>query len=451
MATVCEPATGRGRASGRGASTGPTREDDAAATAPVLPAWPLVVMLVGFAVAWPLGLSAVAPLALAGVMAVLLVRSGRPAVLPGVAPLLLLTAWAGVCGLMVDSGGRLAGWALRVATLAGVAVVVVYVTNAPERLPRGRLVAALAGLWVTVVAGGWLALLAPDLTFTTPVGHLVPQGLLGNALVHDMLVPTMAEIQRPWGAPTPFARPAAPFPYANGWGAAIVLLTPVAAATMVGTRNRATRWAVSGLLLASVFPAVASSNRGMLLGLTVSAAYVGLRLAARRRVVPLLVLAGCAAVATVLGGRLGAFDRIAERQTYSSSTQGRASLYAETWQRTWESPLFGWGAPRPSVHHEVSVGTQGYLWSLMFSYGLVGLLLFATFLVGAILRTWWVADDQALLLHAVLVGAVAIVGFYGLDVMQWLTVGVVAALLLRERAAGTAATTRRAPEVVVVT
>jgi len=77
------------------------------------------------------------------------------------------------------------------------------------------LVAALAGLWVTVVAGGWLALLAPDLTFTTPVGHLVPQGLLGNALVHDMLVPTMAEIQRsgqryPTGGPT--GEPAGNYP-----------------------------------------------------------------------------------------------------------------------------------------------------------------------------------------------------------------------------------------------
>jgi hypothetical protein len=448
MVTVCEPAAGRGRAPVTGTPAGPQSES---ATTEVLPAWPLVVMLVGFPVAWVLGLSAFAPIALAGVMVALLVRKGRCHVLPGIARLLVLVAWACVCGLMVDTGGRLVGWALRIATLATVAVVVVYVANAPERLPRGRVVDALTAVWVTVVIGGWLALVAPELSFTTPVGRLLPSDLLGNALVHDMLVPTMSEIQRPWGAPEPFVRPAAPFPYANGWGAAIVLLTPVAVAALIGTRSRAVRWTLSGLLLASVAPAVASSNRGMLLGLAVSAAYVGLRLAVRRRVGPLLVLGGCAAAAAVLGARLGAFTRIAERQAYSSSTQGRASLYAETWQRTRESPLFGWGGPRPSLHHEVSVGTQGYLWSVMFSYGLVGLLLFAAFLVGAILRTWRVVDDGALLLHSVLVGAVAIVGFYGLDVMQWLTVGVVAALLLRERAARMAATPRRVTDVVVVT
>jgi hypothetical protein len=403
------------------------------ATTPELPAWPLLVMLVGFPVAWPLGLSAVVPSLLAAVMAALLARRGRVVLVPGVAPLVLLTAWAVVCGLRVDSPDRLAGWALRVVTLATVAIVVLYVTNAPERLTRPRVCAALAVVWATVVGGGWLALLAPELTFTTPLGRLVPPTLLDNPLVHDMFVPTMAEIQTPWGAPAPFVRPAAPFPYANGWGAAVVLLTPVAVATLLVTSRRGGRWAIVVLLGASVAPAIASSNRGMLLGLAVSAAYVGIRLAARARIRRLLLLAGGALVATALAARLGALSRIAERQQYSSTTEGRASLYAETWHRAGESPLFGWGAPRPSLHHEVSVGTQGYVWAILFAYGMVGLLLFATFLLGATVRTWRVADDAGLLLHAVLIGAIAIVGFYGLDVMQWLTIGAVAALLLRER------------------
>jgi hypothetical protein len=375
-------------------------------------------------------------------MAVLLARRGRCRVLPGVTSLMLFVAWTLPCGLMVDTGGRLAGWFLRLATLAALAIVVVYITNAPERLTRGRLLAGLTVVWATVVAGGWLGLLAPDLAFTTPMGHVVPHGLLGNELVHNMVVPRMAEIQTPWGAPAPFKRPSAPFAYANAWGAAVVLLTPVAVAVVLSTRRRSVRWAVSGLLLASFVPAVVSSNRGMFLGLAVSAVYVVLRLVARGRARILVLLTAGTALVTVLVTRLGAGARIADRQEYSSSTQGRASLYAETWQRTWESPIFGWGAPRPSLHHEVSVGTQGYVWSVMFSYGLVGLSLFVLFLAGAVLRTWRVADDVALLLHAGLVGAVVIVGFYGLDVMQWLTIGVIVAVLLRERADGARAATR---------
>lgn len=430
MAAVCEPAGGLD-----GVMSGPTAAaPDGRSTGPSLPAWPLTAMLAGFPLAWPLGLTAFAPIAWAAVMLGLLARWGRCRLLPGVAPLLLFVAWAVPCGLMIDTGGRLAGWLLRLMTMAAVAIVVVYVTNASEQVTRARVINGLTVVWVTVVAGGWLAVLAPELTFTTLLGHLVPHGLLGNQLVHDMFVPRMSEIQTPWGAPTPILRPAAPFPYANSWGAAIVLLTPVAVAALVISRHRSVRWAVSGLLLASIVPAVDSSNRGMFLGLGVSAAYIVLRLAIRGRVRMLWVLAVPGAALAVLAVRLGAAARITDRLQYSNSTEGRASLYAETWRRTLQSPFFGWGAPRPSLYHEVSVGTQGYAWTVMFSYGLVGLLLFAVFLAGAVLRTWRVVDDVALLLHASLVGAVAIVGFYGLDVMQLLTIGAVAAVLLRERA-----------------
>lgn len=144
------------------------------------------------------------------------------------------------------------------------------------------------------------------------------------------------------------------------------------------------------------------------------------------------MLLGVTALGLVLV-KLGAVHQIVVRQSYSSSTDGRASLYAETWHRALESPIFGWGAPRPSLSHGVSVGTQGYLWTLMFSYGFVGLALFAAFLLGAISRSWRVRDDIALILHSSLIGAVAIVAVYGLDVMQWMTIGLVAAVLLRDR------------------
>lgn len=458
MAAVCEPSprplptTGRARSRATGPLRDAPRVDRVASRATAtkeLPWWPLAAMLIGFPLAWLLGLTAFAPPVLAAVMVALMIRARRWRILPGLAPMLLFVAWTVPCALMIDTSGRMIGWLLRTLMLATVAVAMIYLVNAPERITRDRLIAGLAVVWATVVVGGWLAVLLPDLTFTTVAGHLVPRGLLANDLVHDMLVPTVAEIQQPWGAPAPFNRPAAPFPYANGWGAAVVLLTPVAVAALMRARRARTRWLLGLLLAASVVPAVASSNRGMFLGLAASAAYVVLRLASQGRMRMLgLLLAGIAGIA-VAAVRLGAFTAISTRQEYSDSTAGRASLYAETWHRTLQSPLFGWGAPRPSLYHEVSVGTQGYVWSVMFSFGLIGLALFAVFLIGVTLRSWRVRDDVSLLLHASLVGAVVIVPFYGLDIMQWLTIGTIAALLLRERAQAAQRHPRQARALVV--
>lgn len=213
-------------------------------TAPALPWWPLGLMLFGFPAAWPLGLTAVVPPIASCAMVLLLAQRRACSLVGGTVPLLLLVAWTAASAVMIDTGGRLTGWALRFSTLASVAVAVVYVTNAPERVTRARVLAGLTVVWATVVVGGWLAVLTPDLSFTTVAGHLVPGGVRGNALVHDMFVPTMAEVQHPWGAPQPFNRPAAPFPYANGWGAAIVLLTPVAVASLVRARGRI-RWLIA--------------------------------------------------------------------------------------------------------------------------------------------------------------------------------------------------------------
>ena len=82
---------------------------------------------------------------------------------------------------------------------------------------------------------------------------------------------------------------------------------------------------------------------------------------------------------------------------------------------------------------EISVGTQGYVWMLMFSYGFVGLALFLAFLWGSTLRTWRSPGDVDLVLHSVLVVASVIIVVYGLDIMQLLTIMLVAAVLLRRR------------------
>lgn len=395
-----------------------------------LPWWPLAVVVMGYPLAWPLGLAPFLPIAGALLMAALLAARGGVVVLPGVTPFLVLAAWACPAVLALDGAGRLFGWGLRAATLASVAVALLYVTNA-RSASRERVVDALAVLWAATVLGGWLAVLFPDGGFTTPVGHLAPQGLLDNELVRTLLRPRFAETQEPWGVPEPLHRPAAPFPYANSWGVAMVLLTPVALAAMV--RRRPVRWLLVGLLVAAVVPAVASSNRGMFLGFAASAAYVVVRQSLSRRVRGAVLSLVTVVILAVLTVALDLPARVSERQKYSTTTEGRASLYAETWERALQSPVLGWGAPRPSVVHEVAVGTQGQVWTMLFSFGMVGLTLFALALIGLLVRTWPRSEPtELLLLHATLVAAVSVVGFYGLDTMQWLTIALVGGVLLRD-------------------
>lgn len=398
-----------------------------------LPFWPLGAMMWGFGVSWLLGLTQIAPLVLSMVMLVLMIKRGGSRV-PG--PILIFLGfvlWVLPCALMIDSSDRMIGYALRLSILVAVGITMVYVYNAPELITKQRVVYALVAVWFTVLVGGYLALIAPYWSFNTLVSMLLPQRLLNNDYVHDLFVPTLAEIQRPWGAPEPFTRPAAPFPYTNGWGAAVVLLTPVVigALTKAGPVRRVVLLAA---LAAMLVPAVATSNRGMFLGLAAAAAYICIRLIVRGKVgIALTVIIGAAlgAFAMVRGGLL---EEIAVRQEYSKSTDSRAALYWETLARTAESPVLGYGAPRPSLTNVVSAGTQGYVWMVMFSFGFVGLALLVGFLVSAVLATWRAPDTQDLCLHSVLIAACVIISFYGLDIMQWLAIGVVAAVLLRDRA-----------------
>jgi hypothetical protein len=108
-------------------------------------------------------------------------------------------------------------------------------------------------------------------------------------------------------------------------------------------------------------------------------------------------------------------------------------LYAETFRRTLDSPLLGYGAPRPSTAQDLSVGTQGYVWTLMFSFGFIGLALFLVFLWGTTIRTWRAPSDVELALHSSLLVTCGAVFVYGLDIMQMLALVLVSALLLRRR------------------
>lgn len=399
-----------------------------------LPAWPILLMLWGFPVMWLLGITVVpAAVLTTGVMVAFLARQRDISIVPGVGAFLAFAVWIVPTMIMIDSTPRALGYLYRFAIVVFAFVAFVYTLSARRHLTVRAVVNGLTFVWVFTIVGGILGMLFPDVRITTPVGMVMPASLTTNEYVRDLFFPALAEIQHPWGSPEEFVRPSAPFPYANSWGVAILLLTPVAVAAFLLARSWLTRVVLVVAAVAMVPPAMATSNRGMFAGLGLVVLYVVVRLALRNRAAPVLSLGAFGLAVALFVLARGLIDQIAARQQYGQSNESRFSLYVETFERTLESPLLGHGAPRPSDLQGLSVGTQGYVWMLMFSFGFVGLALFLWFLWGTTIRTWRAPGDVHLVLHSVLLVACLAVLVYGLDIMQMLALVLVAALLLRQR------------------
>jgi hypothetical protein len=195
-----------------------------------LPAWPVLALLWGFPVYWLLGATVIAGSALTVVMLSYLAHYRATRLVPGVYAFAAFVLWVVPCAVMIDSPERMLGYAYRFSILVVVGTAFVYTISAGRRLTRRRIVDGLTFVWLFTIAGGILGLLSPETRLTTPIGLLLPDALTGNDYVRDLFFPPLAEVQQPFGSPVDFVRPSAPFPYANSWGVAIVLLTPVAIA-----------------------------------------------------------------------------------------------------------------------------------------------------------------------------------------------------------------------------
>lgn len=426
---------------------GSTPEDDRPIRAPreltprrdaPLPSWPIDMVLWGFPVWWVLGMMPFILAISALIMATLLLIRTRVTMAPGSASWLAFVLWIIPCAAALDSAGRLVGFGQRAANLLAAAVALLYIMNAHERLPARRVINGLTALWCYVIVGGYLGIVSPGTRLVTPVGLLLPGAITSNELVYDLVFPPFAEVQQPYGAPAPFNRPAAPFPYTNGWGCAVAFLTPVAIAALLRSKSKRTRLFLTGMLVAAGVPALATLNRGMFLGLGLGVVYVSFRLLLRGKVLPFLavtVVGLVAAFGFLASGLDDDIDSRTEAVGDSGGTnQGRATIYNETFERTLESPVVGYGAPRPSNTLEISAGTQGFIWQTMFSYGFVGLGLFLWFLWGTVWRTRRPSDTAGLWLHATLVVACLTIFYYGVSEMQMLTLILVAGILLRDGA-----------------
>ena len=378
-------------------------------------AWPFWVLFIAFPLWWALGFAPFLWPAVAIPVAAAILMRGWTKAPRGFGVWLMFLVWMLASGTQLAEAEQWIFFTYRLTIYLSATLLFLYVFNAPrEELPSSRITAMLTVFWGYAVLGGFLALAFPDASFTSVAERLLPPGVVANPFVFELVHPELAQVHEFLGYPIP--RPKAPFVYTNEWGAIMALLTPFVLATWRTVTRPSLRLLLGILLLASIVPIVVSVNRGLWLSLGLGLSYAAVRLAVRGRVralqalVGFMVLSGIVILTTPLAGVVS--DRLAT--PHSNVTRG--SLYVEAAENVLDSPLLGFGAPRPSERNPNSppVGTHGQFWLVLYSHGIPGMVLF----VGWLVYAFWQAQRRRSPLHlwmsVVLLIALVQLPYYGM-------------------------------------
>lgn len=408
----------RARPSSQTASEDPSRALPAAADLGhhSLPAWPLAAGFAGYPLWWVLGIGDLIWPVLALIMVGYLAGRGRPAVqLPrGFGLWLLFLLWMGLSVVQIDTFGRLLGFGFRGLLYLSATVIFVYVYNARERISR-HYVSHLASIFLAVMTiGGFLGVAYPLLSLRTPLAYILPRWISENDFVQEMVIRRVTQFNPDAWAPG-FPRPSAPFVYTNGWGYAYAVILPIVVAYAIESRNhRRLRWLVPTIVLSTI-PAFLTLNRGMFLGLGVALIYLVARAVVDRNAKVVTAVLVCGVVGGLLFTVLPIGERLNQRLDTSSTTEDRYGLYVEALERTAESPIIGFGAPRPSeTAGAPAVGTQGQLWTVIFSHGYGAAIPFWGWYLVVLRRAWRLRDPVGLTMGAAVLSTAVTTIFYGI-------------------------------------
>lgn len=400
-----------------------------------LPVWPLWLLFGGFPVFWVLGLGGFVAQIAALPMAGYLLASRGFRIPRGYGVWMLFLLWMLFSGIEVSGAARVLGFIYRATLYFSATVVFLYVYNSSSRrLPINRAAAMATTFLAFVVVGGLLGAVAPYHTLHTPFGAALPASIARNDLVAKLVNPPFAQVlnsQYVHVAP----RPAAPFPYTNVWGVNFALLVPFVVAWMSTTRRVRTRIFLIGLTIAALIPAVLTSNRGMLLGLSIGFFYAAVRFAARGHGRALVVILVFGAIAGGLFSALHLGSRLDNRLATSQSNTSRSAVYAATLDQTEKSPVLGFGAPAPSTVsvNAPDLGTQGQLWTVLYSSGFPGVTLFVLALGFFAWATRRPTDAAGMWMHVVTIIALSVIVVYQMEATELVLLMMATALALRER------------------
>jgi hypothetical protein len=349
--------------------------------------WGVWALFALYPIWWALGLNAFVWTIIPALLGVSIVMSGQKIRAPrGFFLWLGFIVWMLLSATQIDTGGRMAVFLLRASWYVGLTIWMIYLTD-KRRVPKTEtIVKAVTILWMVSVVGGVLGLLWPFFQFSSPMARIVPGGLLAEDYVRTMVTPGFADVQEIGLGVSP--RPKAPYFYTNGWGAAMALLTPFALSTLANRKVGLNRLLVQVMLAVSIIPIIFSLNRGLWLSLTFGIVYAAVRLGARGQVRALAAVVALMVFVVGLVFTTSLGDVASSRVDNAHSDEGRSSLYEETLAKSLDSPIIGFGGPRPqsSFSQGPSLGTHGHLWLVVISQGFVGVFLYFGF-AGTLLWT----------------------------------------------------------------
>lgn len=389
---------------GRTAPAPRTRVDDL---------WPLAAAVVGYPVWWLLGLTSAAPILATLPMAVQLWRKRSQVRFPpafGWWALFLVwvlisstTLRADALGAVPGAGGlgRVAVYLYRLAWYVACTIVLLWAANLRRNLSFARVSSVVGWMFVFCVTGGLAGVLLSQVDFPSLLEVVLPDRVAQNSFVSSLVHPGLADVQYVLGYPE--ARPKAPFAFANTWGSVFSLSLPF---FWVGWLVEGRRWqrvAAPFVLVAGAVPMILSLNRGLWISLVLGALILVARQARRGRSASLVavLVVSVAVVLALVVSPLGTV--IVERLNHGHSNERRSLLLQATVASASEgSPVIGFGSTRDVQGNFASIaggstadcsacgvpplGTQGHIWLVIFSNGLVGAALFVLFFLLVLLR-----------------------------------------------------------------
>jgi O-Antigen ligase len=302
---------------------------------------------------------------------------------------LLFIGWMIASGIELHSASRVIAWSWRLSFYLSATVLFLWIYNASrDRVPTRAVINGMAGFWVCVIYGGWLAVLYPTLQLQSPAEYLFPHSLLNNTYFYAHVHLQVAEVQRFLGFEE--GRPQTFFAYTNAWGSTCAMLTPIALAALAAKPGPVWGRVLKVTLGLSVVPIIFSLNRGLWLSLGFGLAYAAVRFGALRDVRRVMrVLGAVVVVAAVIAfSPLGGL--VSGRFTHQTGDTSRLARDQAAQSQIAASPVLGYGAPQQNAavtHTQKSVGTESEIFLLLYSHGVLALFLYGAWMTYTILRT----------------------------------------------------------------
>jgi O-antigen ligase len=325
---------------------------------------------------------------------------------------ILYMGWALITIVRLDRFTRVLSFSFRYGAYLTALFLAIYVYN-ERRVSRDQFIRWVSWFWVAAVVGGYLSFIFPNSHLSpTLASTLLPSSITSNDFVGTLVKPGFAQVQNLFGFPVP--RPATLFPFTNEWGGNVGLLTPFFVSSFVYSSQRRERRFGLLMLLVAIPPMIISVNRGLWISVAVIFVVIAFRsffqgrTFALKALVGAIVLIGFLIIATPLG------DVVLGRLS-DSDVSTREGIYSEAWHGALESPILGWGGPRPSENpFSPSIGTHGHFFLVMFAHGFIGLALYVAWVVQSSVQSLSRRDPVSMMLATVVIVGGVQMFFYNL-------------------------------------